>query len=492
MSLTNAGAVATQSLGTISNQIGVVTRNISGAGRPGVSTKISLLATGDNGAADFLGVGRLANGALFRNLVSATAAQGSASALSDALDQIDRALNLSDPARSRSPASLITRLTSALQSYSATPDNETAAQLALVAAQEVTASLRDATTATQTLRRQADEGIAAAVEGVNDILTKFAAVNREIVAGTAAGVDVTDALDQRDQLLTQLSQQIGVTTVTRPNNDMVVYTDSGVTLFETTPRAVSFQPTANLSPGVAGGAVYVDGVQLTGLAGSPLALRSGAIHGLTQLRDTVAPQYQNQLDEIARGLVVAFAETDQSGGGGAPLPGLFTFAGATGVPGAALISGLAGQIAVNASVDPAQGGALSRIRDGGVSGNPAYIYNTSGGAGYADRLLQLAAAADTPQSFDPVAGLGAGGSLKAIAAASNGWVGAQRQQSTRASTYQDAVVAQTTQALSNATGVNLDEQMSQMLALENSYQASAKLLETINSLFTTLFNAIRS
>lgn len=53
-------------------------------------------------------------------------------------------------------------------------------------------------------------------------------------------------------------------------------------------------------------------------------------------------------------------------------------------------------------------------------------------------------------------------------------------------------MTQTTQALSNATGVNLDDQMSQMLALENSYQASARLLETINSLFATLFNAVRS
>jgi flagellar hook-associated protein 1 len=33
--------------------------------------------------------------------------------------------------------------------------------------------------------------------------------------------------------------------------------------------------------------------------------------------------------------------------------------------------------------------------------------------------------------------------------------------------------------------------MSQMLALENSYQASAKLLETVNSMFDSLFAAIR-
>lgn len=491
MTLTNAGAIASQSLGTISNQINVVSRNIAGAGRAGVNAKIAQIATGPNGAAEFLGVGRAANVALFRSLLSAGAAQGASAPVSGALDQIDRAQNLSDPARSRSPAAMITRLTSALQTYSAAPDNETSAELALLAARDVAAALRDATNVTQEQRRQADADIGAAVADVNDILTQFSDVNREIVTGAASGADITDALDRRDALLTQLSQKMGVTTVTRPNNDMVIYTDSGVTLFETTPRVVSFEQASNLTAGAAGNAVFIDGVQVTAAA-SPLALKSGEIFGLTQVRDVVAPQYQNQLDEIARGLVVAFAETDQSGAGGKPLPGLFTYPGATEAPGPTLIPGLAGQITINANVDPEQGGDPNRLRDGGISGNPDYIYNKSGGAGYSARIIDLANAPAARQDFDPAAGLGANGSVNAVAASSVGWIGAQRQQSLKDTIFQDAMVTQSTQALSNATGVNLDDQMSQMLALENSYQASAKLLETINSLWNTLFNAVRS
>lgn len=490
MTLTTAGSIAAKSLGSISNQISIVSRNIAGAGVAGVSAKRSLLGSSGAGV-DFLGVGRATNFALFRSLLSATASQGAAAPLSDALKRIDQALNLSDPANSRSPASLVAKLTSALQTYSASPGNETAAQLALLAAKDVAASLRDSTLATQNERRDADAGVAAAVNDVNDLLEKFAQLNSEIVAGSQTGVDVTDALDQRDGLLAQLSTKIGVATVTRPNNDVVIYTDSGVTLFETTPRRVSFQETPNLSNGVAGAAVFIDGVQVTGVD-KPLALRSGEILGLIQIRDVAAPQYQKQLDEIARGLVVAFAERDQSGGGGQPLPGLFTFPGATGAPGASLTPGLAGEIEINANVDPDRGGKLTRLRDGGVSGNPAYVYNPDGAAGYSARLLELVNASSAPQDFDPEAGLGATGSVNSIAAGSLGWIGAQRKQADGAITYYDALVSQTTQALSNATGVNLDEQMSQMLALENSYQASAKLLETVNSLFSTLFAAIRA
>jgi len=490
MSLTSAGAVASKSLGVISNQISVASRNISAAGVAGLSAKRARLAAGDDGV-EFLGVSRAANAALFRNLLSASASQATQASIAQSLARIDQALNLSDSANSRSPAAMITRLTSALQTLSATPSNQTAAQLALDSAQGLVGALHDATAAAQGERRDADAGIASAVGEINDLLAQFAEFNREIVAGSVSGADVTDALDRRDGVLSQLSKSIGVSAVTRANNDMVLYTDSGVTLFETTPRQVTFQETPNLSPGVAGSAVYIDGVQVTG-AGAPLALRGGGLVALTHIRDELGPQFQSQLDEIARGLVVAFAEKDQSGSGGKPLAGLFTYPGAAEAPGVAVIPGLAGQIEVNANVDPARGGALSRLRDGGISGNPAYVYNATGAAGYSGRLLELAGAASAPQSFDHSAGLAGANSLNAIAAASIGWIGAQRKQSDGATTYFDAVVSQTTQALSNETGVNLDDQMSQMLALENSYQASAKLLETVNSLFNALFAAVHA
>ncbi|WP_363346653.1 flagellar hook-associated protein FlgK [Methylocystis echinoides] len=490
MSLSSAGAIALRSLGVVSNQINVTSRNIAGAGVTGVNVKHALLAS-DEAGVEFLGVGRATNVALFRNLLSASAHEEAATAVSDALSRIDQALNLSDSSNSRSASTVISKLKSALQAYSATPQNETAAELAISAARNVVAALNDATAATQKERFTADEGIASAVSEVNSLLEKFATYNTDVVEGTAAGADVTDILDRRDALLTEISKRIGVTAVSRPNNDVVIYTDSGVTLFETTPRKLTFQPTPTLTPSANGAAVYVDGVQVTG-AGAPLALRSGSIVGMAQIRDEIAPLYQSQLDEIARGLVVAFAERDQSGGGGPDLPGLFTYPGATQSPAATLLPGLAGQIVLNANVDPIQGGDLARLRDGGASGNPAYVYNTTGAPGYANRLIELVNAPSENQNFDPAAGLGPSGSVEALATDSNGWIAGKRQQLESTTTYYEAVVSQTTQALSNATGVNLDDQMSQMLALENSYQASAKLLEAVNAMFTALFSALRS
>jgi flagellar hook-associated protein 1 FlgK len=70
------------------------------------------------------------------------------------------------------------------------------------------------------------------------------------------------------------------------------------------------------------------------------------------------------------------------------------------------------------------------------------------------------------------------------------WLEGQRSSVSTASTYQSTLLSQATTALSSATGVNIDSQMSQMLNLENSYQASAKLITTIDSMFTSLMSAM--
>jgi flagellar hook-associated protein 1 FlgK len=488
MSLSQALMIASQSLGTISSQIGVVSRNISNAGVEGATKKTSLVITGANGGAEFTGIKRATNEALFRKLLTANAANGAGERISNALDQMDLELNLSDTTQNRSLATLISKFSNELQNYSVNPDNQTTADQAILAAKDIVGGLRSSTIFIQEKRQQADTNIAAAVADINDILDKIAEINHEVVSGSGTGIDIIDSIDRRDSLLMQLSKKIGVSTIVRPNNDLVIYASNGATLLETTPRAVTFLKSNNLSAGLNGSAVYIDGVQSTG-TGAPAPLLSGEIAGDIKFRDSIAPTYQNQLDEIARGLIIAIVEKDQIGAG-APLPGLFTTSGATAIPAATLTPGIAGELIINPLVDPAQGGDVKLLRDGGISGNAAYIYNTQGLSGFTDRLLELSDAASVKQNFDSSAQLDTSTTLNGFAAASVGWIGALRQNITRETTYQGAIVSQSTQALSNATGVNLDDQMAHMLTLENAYQVSAKLLQTINTIYDELFAAI--
>ena len=378
----------------------------------------------------------------------------------------------------------------ALQTYSEAPQDTASAQAAVIAAQNLAEGLNNAGATVLTVRDQANSDIASSVATINNILSQFQQVNQTIVSGTTSGANVTDAMDQRDSLLQQLSSQIGITTVTGANNDMEIFTDSGVTLFDETPRSVTFTPTATLSPDVPGNAVYADGVPIT-VAGSSFSIQTGALAGLVQVRDNIGVTYQSQLDEIASGLITDFQETDQSGGTAPAQAGLFTDGSDLQVPSTGTVdAGLASTIQVASSVisNP------SLLRDGGISSNGAapYVYNPQpGDAGYSTRLTQLITNLSQPLDFASGADAGTQISVAEFAAGSASWLGAQSQQASTSASYSTAVQSSATTALSNATGVNLDDELTNMLALEQSYQASAKLVSSINTLYSSLFAAIQ-
>jgi flagellar hook-associated protein 1 FlgK len=140
-------------------------------------------------------------------------------------------------------------------------------------------------------------------------------------------------------------------------------------------------------------------------------------------------------------------------------------------------------------VDPAQGGDPNLLRDGGMSGNPAYIYNAGGGAGFSDRLQQLLDRLDTQQAFDPATEAAPTETLARFASSSAAWLQQMRQNASDDADYQNALLQRSSEALSNATGVNLDEEMTLLLELERSYQASSRLITTIDNMLGALLQA---
>jgi flagellar hook-associated protein 1 FlgK len=497
MSLSAAYNIINSAFLSTAAQTAVISSNISNASTPGYSREIANVVTNSYGGSDVASVTREANSALLEQVNASTSQAASQQALANGLAKL--AQTVSDSATSssssgstengNSPSAMLANLQDALTTYEDSPSDASAGQAVVTAASNLAASLNSGSAAVQQVREQADSDMASSVSTINSLLDQFSQVDATIVSGLATGANVSAAEDTRDTLLTQLSQQIGISTVANANGSTSIYTDSGVTLFQDTPRTVSFTPTATLVAGASGNAVTVDGVPITGPS-APMAIQSGALAGLANLRDTVAPQYQAQLDQIAGGLINAFGESDQSTTTGLPsLPGLFTTPGASGLPTAADTTGLAASIEVNPAVDPSQGGDVSLLQDGGVNGSN-YVYNTTGAAGYTGRIQEMIGAITATQSFDPSAGLGSSDSLADYANASVSWLQSQNQQASNQVDYQNSVVSQATAALSNATGVSLDAEMTNMLNIENSYTTTAKLLTTVDDMFTALMNAV--
>jgi len=488
MSLSVGLDVALSGLSTTAEQTSVVSRNVARAGDPSATRKIANIITAAGGGIQLASITRAANAALLEKMLGATSSAAAQRAIVEALDRLSQTVD--DPELDRSPAAMIQKLADAIQQYAAAPQDSIRAQSAVSAAQNLAVALNDATTAVQDVRADADAAMADAVERLNTQLARFESINNEIIKGTRIGADVTDYLDQRDALLASISEDIGIKTVMRSNDDMAIYTDSGVTLFDQKARAITFERTLFYEAGTVGNAVFADGVPITGSSGSMLA-GSGRLTGLAATRDDIAVTYQNQLDEIARGLIEVFAESDQSATPSLPdAPGLFTYPGAPAMPASGtLFAGLAGTIRLNPSVDPTQGGDLALLRDGGMAGDPAYVYNSTGGSAYVDRLDQYISGLAKQRSFDPAAQLTATATLGGYASSSAAWLQETRKSANDNSTYSDTLLQRAAEALSKETGVNIDEEMTSLLELERAYQASTRLISTIDNMMQSLLAA---
>jgi flagellar hook-associated protein 1 FlgK len=487
MSLSSAISTAQSILSNTSRQTLVVSQNISNAGNPDYSRRAAQLQTSLNGA-EVISISRAQDQLLFTKSLSSQSVSAAQNTVNDGLERIRSTLGGND--YELSPSRYIGDLRDNLQALSATPGDLTLLSSAISNAQDVANSINQASSETQTIRLEADQAIERGVDKLNSLLALFETVNNSIVSGTRTGVDVLQELDQRDMLLRDISSLIGVQTLDRGANDLVLYTDGGQTLFETVPRPVSFTPTNGFDATITGNPIYIDGVPLDAGQGAQTSAQ-GELAAHLQIRDEFAPRYQSQLDEIARGLVTAFAEQDQSVPATLPdMPGLFTWVGASVPAGGTIEPGIAATLAVNPALILGSGGDPALLRDGGING-AAYIANPSGGEGFSALLDGYITGLDAPMAFDVSALAGSTTSVVEYASNSIGWLEMIRSEASIAAENREAIYTRTQEAYSNATGVNLDEEMALLLNLEQSYKASTQLLSTIDEMINTLLAVAR-
>lgn len=476
MSLNTAVNTAQMSLAANAKQISVSARNVAGADDPNYSRKIAQLVT-INGTVRAAGPVRASDPMLYERFLSSTALSARTEALRNGYMRL--AMTVGDTAAGTSLVARNGKMIDALREYANAPNDDNLAREAITQAKELTRSLNDAVRTIEDLRIETETNIYGSVSDLNKLLADFEKLNTRIVDGTSTGRDVTDFLDQRDRVLAEISSQIGVSTVSRANNDMVIYTDGGVTLFERTARAVEV-----VSPAPGSLYVTVDNVRVTG-HGAPMPSKSGQLVGLMELHNEVLPEYARQLDEIAFGLINAFQEADPDGMA-SNLAGLFTNRGSATLPASALPAAgdrpgwLAAVISVNPAVDPSIGGDVQKLRNG-----INYTYNTENAPSFGTHLFSLLASAEGKQ-----ASLG-NKTLLEYSASSVSWVEGGRQRADNDNGAATAVLQLITISLSNARGVDINDEAATQLQLERSFSASAQLISIVNSMFKTLLDMVR-
>lgn len=205
-------------------------------------------------------------------------------------------------------------------------------------------------------------------------------------------------------------------------------------------------------------------------------MQGGTLGAAFEIRDHVTNHAQTQLDAVARDLVERF---NSSGLDPTLLPGqagLFTDMGNVFDPLREI--GFAGRISVNAGLDPSQGGALWRLKDGlGAS-----VPGNAGDGALLNRMLDSLTAARTPASgmfaFGPQ-------SFSDITTRLLSDVGGLRQQ---AEQHQSSASIRAT-ALQHAErekGVDTDDQLQRLMLVEQAYSANARVIQTVNDMIDSL------
>jgi flagellar hook-associated protein 1 FlgK len=488
MSLSMAQQIARSGLAATSLASSVVSRNVAAADDPNASAKLVRIAT-DLSGVRVVSIANAVDTTLFEQTLSSGSAASELSVKLAGLDELQRATGV-DPTSASSPAALLGQMKSALLLAAAAPHDVALARSAISVAERLATSISDGAAALASFRERTGNEIEVGVNRLNGLLGELQQANRRISAADVRGEDVTDLVDQRKVLIKDVSELVDVRVAQRAGNQVVLYLASGATLLETSPREIALNGSVSPAPGQMGAAIRVDGWPVD----RPEAI-GGKLGALLDLQNDVALTFGRQLDEIARGLVMATAESEQSVVPSAPpLAGVFTYAGGPTLPvGGMVVDGMAASLRINPSIDPALGGEIMRLRDGGVSapGNPAYFYNATGAAGYSERLQELVDGLTYAQAFDPSSELGAQpASVTDFVARSSGWLEEARSLTSSRQQSAQVLAERTLSAWQNKVGINMDDQLAELISLEQSYQANSRLIASINSMFDALLRAV--
>ena len=109
----------------------------------------------------------------------------------------------------------------------------------------------------------------------------------------------------------------------------------------------------------------------------------------------------------------------------------------------------------------------------------------------ADRLKELQDNFYTAMTFDAAAEAGTSETLVEFASNSVGWLQTIRETANTEHEFRTTVYERSLDALSKDTGVNLDYEMTLLLQLERSYQATSRLIATVDTMYESLLSAAR-
>jgi flagellar hook-associated protein 1 FlgK len=331
-------------------------------------------------------------------------------------------------------------------------------------------------------RNSADQSVASLVTEVNTLTDQIAKLNQRITTEAVQGSD-NDARDQRKALTDKLAGLVGINVFEGSKGDYQITLDSGAAVLVSGNNAYKLQVTA-------GGAALdnhyrVESVMGTSVVDVTSGIKSGQLGGKLDLRDNILVGFQRQLDQIAAGVAgkvnllhrAGFAADGVTTGNDFFQSGVAN--GANGLPttitAATFYMGMVNVLAVNAAVS-ANPSLIAAAGGAGATGNNAN----------ANAIAKLQSATGTVDTNGD--GVGDSGPYSTSVGSLISDVGTQSQTYKAQTSAQQNLVAALQAQRDRVSGVDLDEEATNMMTLQRGYQASARFISVINQLTDQLVN----
>jgi flagellar hook-associated protein 1 len=371
-----------------------------------------------------------------------TQSQGQFNALVTALQQVQ----VNFPSGSGNIGAAISNFFDSLNQLSTNPADLSLRQGVLTAADNVATTFNQAANSLTSQQSSLDQSVTQTVGQINQLTTQIAQLNGRISQLQNIGESAGTFIDQRTQLIDQLSGLVDVSVI--PSDNTITLTTANGTALVTGLQNYQLQ----VQPNSAGHEdVFSQGNDITS------TIVSGQLGGVLQARDQQIPAIQNQLDTLAAGLATSL-NTAQANGfdlNGNSGTNLFNALPASGTGAAASLS-----VAIT---DPS---LIAASSDGtpGSNGNVDAMY-ALGSSGIID--------GQSPTDYYSNIVFNVG----------NATSNATAEQSAS-----NLALQQLSDQRASISGVSLDQEAANMIQYQQAYSASAQVITTINDMMYAVIN----
>lgn len=453
--------VAGQNLANVSTT-GYTRQTVDIQTSPDITTNIGTEGTGSTVVAIQQAVDSLLNSQIVTQQSSSGYWNAQQSALQSAETSLDEYLNgtggstSSTSTNSTTDTGLsgqLTGLFKAFQAVATSPTSVSARQALISAAQTLSSTFNQVNSQLNSTRTSLNTSLTNDVSSANTLLTGIAQLNKQISAAEFNGGTPNDLLDERQQDLQNLAQLTNIQT-SRGTNGAIDVSIDGQTLVTDDKVADTLQ-TYDAS-GTGSGQLLIQ----TASGGVNLTLTGGSIQGTIDARDGELSTMQNSINTLASTLITQVNAVNSSG---------YNLNGTTGN------NFFSGTDAADISVNQA------------LVNDPSLVQASGSATANGDNsvALQLADLASSAQSGLNNQTFGTSYSLTVAA------LGNSLQTANNQVTNQTAVSNLLATQQSSVSGVNIDEEMTNLMSFQRAYEASAELVTTINQMMQTV-NSMKS